>query len=96
MIFSYISMEILFIQPSLSKSTYEITKYMSSSASRTHTHMTPRGIIGRKKRDGNYSPPKHKLVQDSEGKEENRYSFPDKNKTRIDYPKNLMKPTRTP
>jgi hypothetical protein len=32
-------------------------------------------------------PPKNKLVQDSEGNEENRYPVPDPNKTKIDYPK---------
>jgi hypothetical protein len=30
---------------------------------------------------------KNKLVPDSEGNEENRYPFPDPNKTKIDYPK---------
>jgi hypothetical protein len=29
--------------------------------------------MGRQKRDGNYSPHKNKLIQDSEGNEENRY-----------------------
>jgi hypothetical protein len=38
----------------------------------------------------------NKLVQDTEGKDENRYPVPDQNKTRIDYPKNPTKPTRTP
>jgi hypothetical protein len=42
---------------------------------------------GRWKRDGNHSPPKNKLVQDSEGSEENGYPVPDSNKTKIDYPK---------
>jgi hypothetical protein len=32
-------------------------------------------------------PPKNKLVQDSEGNEENRYSDPDSNKTKINYAK---------
>jgi hypothetical protein len=32
-------------------------------------------------------PPKNKLVQDSEGNEENRHPVPDSNKTKIDYPK---------
>jgi gas vesicle protein len=44
-------------------------------------------MMGRQKRDGNHSPPQNKLVQDSEGKEENRYPAPDPNKTKIDYPK---------
>jgi hypothetical protein len=43
--------------------------------------------MGRRKRDGNHSPPKNKLVQDSEGNEENRYPVPDYNKTKINYPK---------
>jgi hypothetical protein len=51
-------------------------------------------MIGRRKRDGNYSPPppNNKLVQDSEGSEENGYPIPDSNKTKVDY----AKPTRTP
>jgi hypothetical protein len=32
-------------------------------------------------------PPKNKLVQDSEGNEENRYPDPDSNKTKINYTK---------
>jgi hypothetical protein len=36
------------------------------------------------KRDGNRSPMKNKLVQDSEGNEENGYPVPDPNKTKID------------
>jgi ABC-type glycerol-3-phosphate transport system substrate-binding protein len=43
--------------------------------------------MGRWKRDGNHSPPPNKLVQDSEGNEENRYLDSDSNKTKIDYPK---------
>jgi hypothetical protein len=38
-------------------------------------------MMRRQKRDGNHSPPKNKLVQDSEGNEENRYLDPDCNKT---------------
>jgi uncharacterized protein YlxW (UPF0749 family) len=37
--------------------------------------------------DGNHSSPKNKLVQDSEGNEENRFPVPDSNKTKIEYPK---------
>jgi polyhydroxyalkanoate synthesis regulator phasin len=37
--------------------------------------------------DGKNSPPKSKLVQDSEGNEENDYPVLDSNKTKIDYPK---------
>jgi hypothetical protein len=44
-------------------------------------------MMGRWKRNGNRSPPKNKLVQDSEKNEENRYPGPDPNKTKIDYPK---------
>jgi hypothetical protein len=43
--------------------------------------------MGRCKKDGNYSPSKNKLVQDSEGNEENGYPVLDPNKTKIDYPK---------
>jgi hypothetical protein len=35
--------------------------------------MVPSGMIGKRKRDGNHSPPQNKLVQDSEGNEENGY-----------------------
>jgi hypothetical protein len=43
--------------------------------------------MGRWKRDGNHSPPKNNLVQDSEGNEENGHPVPDPNKAKIDYPK---------
>jgi hypothetical protein len=43
--------------------------------------------MGRGKRNGNYSPHKNKLVQDSEGSEENRYPVPNSNKTKINYTK---------
>jgi hypothetical protein len=39
--------------------------------------------MGRRKRDGNHSPPKNNLIQDSEGNEENGYPVPDSNKTKI-------------
>jgi hypothetical protein len=39
--------------------------------------------MGRRKRDGNHSPPKNNLMQDSEGNEENRYPVLDSNKTKI-------------
>jgi hypothetical protein len=32
-------------------------------------------MTGRRKRDGNHSAPKNKLVQDSEGNEENGHQF---------------------
>jgi hypothetical protein len=43
--------------------------------------------MGRQKRDGNHSPPKHKLIQDSEGNEENGYPDLDSNETKINYAK---------
>jgi hypothetical protein len=39
--------------------------------------------------DGNHSPPKNKLLQDSEGNEENGYPDPNSNKTKINYNKEL-------
>jgi hypothetical protein len=36
-----------------------------------------------KKMDGNHSPPKSNLIQDSEGNEENGYAVLDSNKTKI-------------
>jgi hypothetical protein len=38
--------------------------------------------MGRWKRDGNHSPPKNNLIQDSEGNEENWYPVLDSNKTK--------------
>jgi hypothetical protein len=52
--------------------------------------------MGRQKRDGNHSSPKNKLVQDSEGNEENGYPDPDSNKTKINYSKEPNEATRTP
>jgi hypothetical protein len=49
--------------------------------------MVPSGNMGRQKRYGNHSPPKNKLVQGSEGNEENRYPDPDSNKTKKNYAK---------
>jgi hypothetical protein len=43
--------------------------------------------MGRRKRDGNDSPPKNKLIHDSERNEENTYPVPDSNKTKINYVK---------
>jgi hypothetical protein len=43
--------------------------------------------MGRRKRDENHFHPQNKLVQDSEGNEENRYPDPDSNKTKINYAK---------
>jgi hypothetical protein len=39
--------------------------------------------MGKRKRDGNQSPPKNNLIQDSEGNEENGYPVLDSNKTKI-------------
>jgi hypothetical protein len=39
--------------------------------------------MGRRKRDGNHSPPRNNLIQDSGGNEENRYPVLDANKTKI-------------
>jgi hypothetical protein len=49
--------------------------------------------MGRQKKDENHSPPQNKLVQDSEGNEENKYTDSDSNKKTM--PKNPKKPTRT-
>jgi hypothetical protein len=43
--------------------------------------------MGRRKREGNHSPLKNKVIQDLERNEENRYPDPDYNKTKIDYTK---------
>jgi hypothetical protein len=43
--------------------------------------------MGRRKKDGNHSPPKNTLVQDSEGNEENGYPDLDSNKTKRNYTK---------
>jgi hypothetical protein len=39
--------------------------------------------MGRRQRDGNHSPPRDNLIQDSKGNEENGYPVPDSNKTMI-------------
>jgi hypothetical protein len=44
-------------------------------------------VRGGQKRDRNYSPLKNKLVQNSEGNEENRYPVPHSNKTKKNYAK---------
>jgi chromosome segregation ATPase len=49
--------------------------------------MVPSGIMGRRKRNGNHSPSKNRVVQDLEQNEENRYPDPDSNKTKINYTK---------
>jgi hypothetical protein len=54
--------------------------------------------VGRRKRNRNHFFPKNNLIQDSEGKEENRYPVRDSNKTKIndttehnDVHKNILK-----
>jgi hypothetical protein len=44
-------------------------------------------MMGRHKKQGNQLPHSKKLVQDTEGNEENRYSDPDSNKMKINYAK---------
>jgi hypothetical protein len=39
--------------------------------------------MGRRKQDGNHSPQKNNLIQDSEGNEENKHPVPEPNKTKI-------------
>jgi predicted house-cleaning noncanonical NTP pyrophosphatase (MazG superfamily) len=43
--------------------------------------------MGRRKREGNYTPHKNKVLQDLEWNEENGYPDPDSNKTKINYTK---------
>jgi hypothetical protein len=47
--------------------------------------MVPSGHMGRRKRDGNHSPLKNKVVEDLEQNEENGYPDLDSNKTKINY-----------
>jgi hypothetical protein len=49
--------------------------------------MVPTRNMGRWKGDGNHSPRRNKLVQDSEQNEENTYPARDSNKTKINYTK---------
>jgi hypothetical protein len=53
-------------------------------------------VTGVRKRDGNHSPHKNNLIQDSEGNEENRYPIPDSNKTKIIMTRKSTMPRRTP
>jgi hypothetical protein len=39
--------------------------------------------MGKRKRDGNHSPPQSNLIQDSEGNERNKYPVMDSNKKKI-------------
>jgi hypothetical protein len=47
--------------------------------------MVPSGNMGRRKRDGNHSPPQNKVLQDLKRNEEKGYPDPDSNKTKINY-----------
>jgi hypothetical protein len=53
------------------------------------------GNMGRKKREGNHSPSKNKLVQDLEQSEENGYSDQDSNKAKMNYTKEPNEVQRT-
>jgi hypothetical protein len=44
-------------------------------------------MMGKQKRDGNHSTPQNKLVQDSEGNEENWNGDSGSNKTKVNYTK---------
>jgi hypothetical protein len=60
-------------------------KYLIAHSTGTVT--IPRAMIGRQKKQGNQFPHSKKLVQEPEGNEENRYSDPHSNKTKINYAK---------
>jgi hypothetical protein len=49
--------------------------------------MVPGGNMGRRKREGNHSSTKNKVVQDLERNEENGNPDPDSNKTKMNYTK---------
>jgi hypothetical protein len=49
-------------------------------------------MMGRQKKQGNQFPHSKKLVQETEGNEENRYSDPDSNKMKINYAKEPNEP----
>jgi hypothetical protein len=53
----------------------------------TGTVKIAREMLGRWKKEGNQFPPSNKLVEEPEGNEENRYSHPDSNKTKVNYAK---------
>jgi hypothetical protein len=57
------------------------------TAHSTGTVTIARAMKGRWKKEGNQFPPINKLVQEPEGNEQNRYSYPDFNKTKINYAK---------
>jgi hypothetical protein len=60
-------------------------KYLIAHSTGTVT--IARAMMRRQKKEGNQFPPNNKLVQEPEGNEENRYSYPDSNKTKINYAK---------
>jgi hypothetical protein len=60
-------------------------KYLIAHSTRTIT--TPRAMMGRQKKQGNPYPHSKKLVQESEGNEENKYPEQDSNKMKINYAK---------
>jgi hypothetical protein len=60
-------------------------KYLIAHSTGTIT--TPRAMMGRQNKQGNQFPHSKKLVKESEGNEENRYSDLDSNKMKINYAK---------
>jgi hypothetical protein len=54
---------------------------------RDQIERVPSGMMGRQNKDGNHSHHKNKLVQNSVENEENGYTDPDSNKTKINYTK---------
>jgi hypothetical protein len=60
-------------------------KYLIAHSTGTVT--IPRAMMGRQKKQGNQFPYSKKLVQEPEGNEENRYSDPNSNKSKINYAK---------
>jgi hypothetical protein len=60
-------------------------KYLTTHSTGAIT--TTRAMTGRQKNQGSQFPHSKKLVQEPEGNEENRYSDPDSNKMKINYPK---------
>jgi hypothetical protein len=52
-------------------------------------------MVGRQKKEGNHISPNNKLVQETEGNEENRCPDPESNKMKISYAKEPNEATRT-
>jgi molecular chaperone DnaK (HSP70) len=63
----------------------QVRKYLIAHSTGTIT--IPRAMMGRQKKRGNQFPHSKKLVQEPEGNEQNRYSYPDYNKMKINYAK---------